>query len=227
MAGHMRTELVADALTMAVGARGGATAGIIFHGDRGSQYMSGDYRAQIAELEVVQSVGRTGVCWDNTVAEAFWPSIKREVVHRYRFSTRARPAGRSSPGPTVTTTAGCTRALATFRVTNVTGPRGEPQSAGSNAREVTRPFADERARPNTLTEGQGGPKTAGTGTASRLSHSPLLPPPIVPTTAGPRNRQAAGCTERVNVDGLGASLRRGDTGHVLATATDRGSAAHG
>jgi transposase InsO family protein len=89
MASHMRTELVADALTMAAGTRGGATAGIIFHGDRGSQYMSGGYRALIAELEMVQSVGRTGVCWDNTVAEAFWSSLKREVVHRYRFATRA------------------------------------------------------------------------------------------------------------------------------------------
>jgi transposase InsO family protein len=89
MAEHMRTELVADALTMAAGTRGGNTAGIIFHGDRGSQYMSGDYRKLIAELEMVQSVGRTGVCWDNAVAEAFWSSLKREVVHRYRFATRA------------------------------------------------------------------------------------------------------------------------------------------
>ena len=89
MADHMRTELVADALAMAAGARSGATAGIIFHGDRGSQYMSGDYRAQIAGLEMVQSVGRTGVCWDNAVAESFWSSLKREVVHRRRFATRA------------------------------------------------------------------------------------------------------------------------------------------
>src|SRR5436190_13691863 len=36
-----------------------------------------------------QSVGRTGVCWDNSVAEAFWSSLKRELVHRYRFTTRA------------------------------------------------------------------------------------------------------------------------------------------
>ena len=36
-----------------------------------------------------QSVGRTGVCWDNAVAESFWSSLKREVVHRYRFATRA------------------------------------------------------------------------------------------------------------------------------------------
>jgi putative transposase len=89
MADHMRTELVADALTMAAGARGGATEGIIFHGDRGSQYMSGDYRDLIGQLGMVQSVGRTGVCWDNSVAEAAWSSLKRELVHRYVFCDRA------------------------------------------------------------------------------------------------------------------------------------------
>ena len=89
MAEHMRTELVVDALGMAAAARGGRTAGIIFHGDRGSQYMSSDYRQLIADLDMFQSVGRTGVCWDNAVAESFWSSLKREVVHRYRFATRA------------------------------------------------------------------------------------------------------------------------------------------
>ncbi len=38
---------------------------------------------------MVQSVGRTGVCWDNSVAESFWSSLKRELVHRYRFPDRA------------------------------------------------------------------------------------------------------------------------------------------
>lgn len=89
MADHMRTELVADALRMAAAERAGCTARIIFHGDRGSQYMSGEYRQVIAEMGMVQSVGRTGVCWDNSVAEAFWSSLKRELVHRYRFATRA------------------------------------------------------------------------------------------------------------------------------------------
>jgi putative transposase len=89
MADHMRTELVADALTMAAHARGDTT-GVIFHGDRGAQYMSGDYREQIAQLGMRQSVGRTGVCWDNSVAESFWSSLKRELVHRYRFATRAQ-----------------------------------------------------------------------------------------------------------------------------------------
>lgn len=89
MAAHMRTELVADALRMAAGARGGATEGIIFHGDRGSQYLSGEYRDLIAEYAMVQSVGRTGVCWDNSVAEAAWSSLKRELVSRYHFPDRA------------------------------------------------------------------------------------------------------------------------------------------
>ena len=43
MADHMRTELVLDALGMAVAARGGAVAGVIGHADRGSQYTSNDY----------------------------------------------------------------------------------------------------------------------------------------------------------------------------------------
>ncbi len=89
MAEHMRTELIADALEMAAATRGGKTAGIIFHGDRGSQYMSSDYRELIADLDMIQSVGRTGVCWDNAVAESFWSSLKREVVYRYRFPDRA------------------------------------------------------------------------------------------------------------------------------------------
>ena len=38
---------------------------------------------------MVQSVGRTGVCWDNSVAEAFWSSLKREVISRYNYADRA------------------------------------------------------------------------------------------------------------------------------------------
>lgn len=89
MANHMRTELVSDALNMAVATRGGQTKGTIFHGDRGAQYMSGDYRNLVTGHGMVQSVGRTGVCWDNSVAESAWSSLKRELVHRYRFATRA------------------------------------------------------------------------------------------------------------------------------------------
>ena len=74
---------------MAAATRGGATEGIVFHSDRGSQYLSGDYQGLIDRLEMRQSVGRTGVCWDNSVAESAWSSLKRELVNRYTFPDRA------------------------------------------------------------------------------------------------------------------------------------------
>lgn len=79
MAGHMRTELVTNALNMAVDLRGGQVAGIVMHADRGSQYMSAQHRQRLAELDMLHSVGRVGACWDNSVAEAFWGSLKRET----------------------------------------------------------------------------------------------------------------------------------------------------
>ena len=89
MATHMRTSLITDAVDMAAGIRGGVTAGIIFHSDRGSQYMSRAFAQAIRDRQMVQSVGRTGVCWDNSVAESFFSSLKRELVSRYRFEDRA------------------------------------------------------------------------------------------------------------------------------------------
>src|SRR5437667_12776406 len=73
---------VIDALAMAVAARDGdrAVAGVITHGDRGSQYTSNDYLAR----RLRPSVGRTGVCWNNAVAESFWESVKRECVQGAR-----------------------------------------------------------------------------------------------------------------------------------------------
>ena len=89
MADHMRTELVLDALGMAVTARGGHVAGVIGHADRGSQYTSNDY-LQFCQLHQIRpSVGRTGVCWDNAVAESFWESLKRECLQGRVFATRA------------------------------------------------------------------------------------------------------------------------------------------
>ena len=91
MADHMRTELVLDALEIAVAARGGdhAVAGVIAHADRGSQYTSNDYIDYCQERRMRPSVGRTGVCWDNAVAESFWESLKRECVQGRIFATRA------------------------------------------------------------------------------------------------------------------------------------------
>jgi transposase InsO family protein len=91
MADHMRTELVLDALAMAITARGGDdhVAGIITHADRGSQYTSNDYVDFCQDRKMRPSVGSTGVCWDNAVAESFWESLKRECLQGRVFATRA------------------------------------------------------------------------------------------------------------------------------------------
>ena len=89
MADHMRTELVLDALDMAVSARGGVVAGVIAHADRGSQYTSYDYLEYLRDRQMRPSVGATGICWDNSVAESFWASLKRECLRGRVFATRA------------------------------------------------------------------------------------------------------------------------------------------
>jgi transposase InsO family protein len=86
---HMRTELVLDALGMAVGARGGAAVGVIAHADRGSQYTSNEYLDFCAARQLRPSVGKTGICWDNAVVESFWESLKRECLQGRVFATRA------------------------------------------------------------------------------------------------------------------------------------------
>jgi len=88
-ADHMRTELVADALTMAVATRGGHAGGVVFHSDRGSVYTSKTFGELCDAHGVVQSMGATGVCWDNSVAESWFGTMKRELAHRRRWATRA------------------------------------------------------------------------------------------------------------------------------------------
>jgi transposase InsO family protein len=89
VAAHMRTSLVADALTMAVAARGGTVDGVVFHSDRGSQYTSAEFGQLCDRFGVVQSMGATGVCWDNAAAESFFGTLKRELANRRRWATRA------------------------------------------------------------------------------------------------------------------------------------------
>jgi transposase InsO family protein len=90
MAEHLRAELVCAALRMAVATRGGAVAGVIFHTDRGSQYTSAEFRALCETHGVKQSMGRTGVCWDNALAESFFATYKLELIEPRSWQTRAR-----------------------------------------------------------------------------------------------------------------------------------------
>ena len=79
LADHMRTELVADALTAAARERGGLE-GAVFHSDHGSVYTSRVYEGLCAELGVVQSMGAIGSSADNAVAESFNATLKRETL---------------------------------------------------------------------------------------------------------------------------------------------------
>ncbi|WP_328671775.1 IS3 family transposase [Streptomyces sp. NBC_00322] len=78
MAEHHRAELVTDALRMAAG-RGALQAGCIMHTDRGSEYTSGEFRALVRELDLRQSMGRTGIRYDNAAAESFFGLLKAEI----------------------------------------------------------------------------------------------------------------------------------------------------
>ena len=78
MADHHRAELVCDALRMAAG-RGELQPGCIMHTDRGSEYTSGEFRSVIRELNLRQSMGRTGICYDNAAAESFFGLLKAEI----------------------------------------------------------------------------------------------------------------------------------------------------
>ncbi|MGY0063382.1 IS3 family transposase [Streptomyces sp. LZ34] len=81
MADHHRAELVVDALRMAHG-RGNLEPGCITHSDRGSEYTSAEFRAEISALGLRQSTGRTGSCFDNAAAESFWAVLKEEIGTR-------------------------------------------------------------------------------------------------------------------------------------------------
>jgi putative transposase len=90
-AGHMRTELVEDALEMAVAARDGdPDLELVHHSDRGSQYTSGDFTEALDEHDILASVGSTGDAYDNAMAESFVDTFKTELINDRRWRSRAQ-----------------------------------------------------------------------------------------------------------------------------------------
>lgn len=87
MAEHMRQELVIDALAMAVSRRR-PDPGLIHHSDQGGQYVSLGFGQLCAKSGISRSMGSTGVCWDNAVAETFFATLKKELVYRRSWPTR-------------------------------------------------------------------------------------------------------------------------------------------
>jgi putative transposase len=86
VADHMRTDLVTAALRMAITHRN-PPPGVIFHSDRGAQYTSTEFREFCRVNGVRPSVGRTGICYDNAVAESFFATLKKELVHTRPWPT--------------------------------------------------------------------------------------------------------------------------------------------
>ncbi|MCB1092492.1 MAG: IS3 family transposase [Verrucomicrobiae bacterium] len=75
----LHTEVVSAALSMAR-THGYLRDEAIFHSDRGSQYTATSYQDLCGELKVTQSMGQVGICWDNAVAEAFFATLKTDLV---------------------------------------------------------------------------------------------------------------------------------------------------
>ena len=92
IADHMRTDLVEDALRMAIVLRGERPAKVVFHADRGTQYASDQITRFAATNGITRSMGRTGVCWDNAMAESFFATLKTEFYYRRVWPTKAGAA---------------------------------------------------------------------------------------------------------------------------------------
>lgn len=82
------TDLVERALRMAHTLRGEVPDGVVFHADRGCQFTSTQMWQVCQELGIAQSVGRTGVCFDNAMSESFWSTLKTEFYDRKSWATR-------------------------------------------------------------------------------------------------------------------------------------------
>ena len=87
MTDHMRAELVVDALEMAL-ARRRPAPGLIHHSDQGSQYVSLGFGQKCRDAGIARSMGSRGDAYDNAVAESFFATLKKELVHRQSWPTR-------------------------------------------------------------------------------------------------------------------------------------------
>ncbi len=94
MADHMETDLVADALKLALHHRRPEAQKLLHHSDRGVQYASDDYQHLLARHGIACSMSGRGDCYDNAMMESFWATLKTELVHQRQYATREQ-AGQS------------------------------------------------------------------------------------------------------------------------------------
>jgi transposase InsO family protein len=87
LSSRITKELVINALHKAISRRN-PQPGLIFHSDRGSQYCSHDFRKLLNKHQMKSSMSRKGDCWDNSVSESFFGSLKTEWVFHSQYLTR-------------------------------------------------------------------------------------------------------------------------------------------
>jgi len=88
MADHLRAELVTDALQMALAQRR-PERGLIWHSDQGAQFVSLAFGQQARAAGIAQSMGSKGDCYDNAVAESFFATLKKELINRRSWPSKA------------------------------------------------------------------------------------------------------------------------------------------
>ena len=104
MAEHLRTELVLDALDMAISQRRPAP-GLVYHTDHGCQYTSLAFGRRLADSGLVASMGTVGDALDNAVAESFFATLECELLDRHDWPTRRACGPRCSTSSRSSTTA--------------------------------------------------------------------------------------------------------------------------
>src|SRR5262249_15324023 len=86
MGENITTDLVLDSFRMGVSNR--ECAPKIAHSDRGVQYASEAFRAELSSFGCLQSMSRKGNCWDNAVSESFFGALKTELIYRHTFESQ-------------------------------------------------------------------------------------------------------------------------------------------
>jgi putative transposase len=87
MTNNLRTELVLDALNMAIYNRR-PQPGLIHHSDRGSQYTCVEFGSRLKEAGLLPSMGSVADAYDNSMAESFVSTLKRELINRHSWPSR-------------------------------------------------------------------------------------------------------------------------------------------
>jgi putative transposase len=88
MADHLRTELILDAVGMAIQQRKPVRDQLIHHSDRGTQYTSFEFGRTLRACGVLASMGSVADCFDNAMAETFFATLKTELIYTKAWSSR-------------------------------------------------------------------------------------------------------------------------------------------